>query len=141
MVEAQTTWFGDGLCTSGDHERELLLSFYHCWCPGGVTFSCLVIIKSITHTHLSWSPLLSHFVKFREVKSLEIVSHFFFLNYLNLFHTNSLISSLMLRTGLLVFWPKYQHRFLVITFLLNFGHTNCFISEFDFCLRIGIRPR
>jgi len=35
MVEAQTPWVGDGLCTSGDHERELLASFYHCWCPGG----------------------------------------------------------------------------------------------------------
>ncbi len=35
MVEAQTPWVGDGLCTSGDHERELLAPFYHCWCPGG----------------------------------------------------------------------------------------------------------
>jgi hypothetical protein len=32
MVETQTTWVGDGLCTSGDHERELLASLYHCWC-------------------------------------------------------------------------------------------------------------
>ena len=35
MVEAQTPWFGDGLCTSGDHEKGLLEPFYHCWCPGG----------------------------------------------------------------------------------------------------------
>ncbi len=47
-------------------------------------------------------------------------------------HTNCLISSSMLRAGLLAFWPKCQHRFLVITFLVNFCHTNCFISEFHF---------
>jgi hypothetical protein len=35
MVEAQTSWFGDGLCTSGDHERGLLAPFYHCSCPRG----------------------------------------------------------------------------------------------------------
>jgi hypothetical protein len=41
MVEAQTPWLGDGLCTSGDHERELLAPFYHCLMPpgGGVFLS------------------------------------------------------------------------------------------------------
>jgi len=44
----------------------------------------------------------------------------------------------MLRTGLLAVWAKCQHRFLVITFLFNFCHTDCFISEFHFWLRNGI---
>jgi hypothetical protein len=82
--------------------------------------------------HLSWSPLLNHFVKLRVVKIPRSCTSFFLLNYLNVVHTNCLISSSKLRTGLLEFWPKCQHRFLVITFLVNFCHTNCFISEFHF---------
>jgi hypothetical protein len=31
----ETTWFGDGLCTSGDHERELLPPTCHCLAPRG----------------------------------------------------------------------------------------------------------
>jgi hypothetical protein len=50
MVEAQTPSLGDGMCKSGDHEREPLAPFYHCLMPGGVAFSYLVIMKSLTHT-------------------------------------------------------------------------------------------
>jgi hypothetical protein len=35
--------------TSGDHERGFLSTFYHCLIPRGVSFSCIVIIKSMTH--------------------------------------------------------------------------------------------
>ncbi len=66
---------------------------------------------------------------FCQISSTKNPLKYFLLNYLNLFHTNCLVSSLMLRTGLLEFWPKCQHRFLEITFWLNFCHTNCFISE------------
>jgi hypothetical protein len=30
MVEAQTSWFGDGLVYVRDHERGLLAPFHHC---------------------------------------------------------------------------------------------------------------
>jgi hypothetical protein len=35
MVEAQTPWLGDGLCTSGDHERGLVAPLCHCFAPRG----------------------------------------------------------------------------------------------------------
>jgi hypothetical protein len=78
----------------------------------------------LSFSHLSWSSVLI-------IWSL-------LLNYLNLFHTNCLILSLMLRTGLSPFWPKCQHRFLEITFLFDFCHTKFFISEFHFWLRTNV---
>jgi hypothetical protein len=67
MVEAQTPCLGDGLCTSGDHERaaSAILSLFDV--PGGVVFSYLVIIKSMTHTRRSWT-LQGHSVKTRKFK-------------------------------------------------------------------------
>ena len=41
MVEAQTPWFGDGLCTSGDHERGLVAPLCHCLSPRGGVVLCL----------------------------------------------------------------------------------------------------
>jgi hypothetical protein len=51
-------------CTSGDHERELPVSFYHCWFPrGGGVF--LPSHNKIHDTH----------IKFHEV-DLDIISEF-----------------------------------------------------------------
>jgi hypothetical protein len=46
MVEAQTPWLGDWLCTSGDHERGLLAPLCHCLTPrgGGVFLSSRIKI-------------------------------------------------------------------------------------------------
>ena len=49
MVEVQTPWLGDGLCTSGDHERGMLTSLCHCLTPGGENS-----IISVDHTSLAW---------------------------------------------------------------------------------------
>ncbi len=52
MVETQTPWVGDGLYVRRPWERDTnaILSLFDT--PGGVTFSYLVIIKSMTHTHV-----------------------------------------------------------------------------------------
>jgi hypothetical protein len=52
MVEAQTPWVGDGLYVRRPSERagSVILSLFDA--PGGVLFSYLVILKSITHTDI-----------------------------------------------------------------------------------------
>ncbi len=40
--------------------------------------------------------------------------------------------------GLSTLWSKSGQRFLEISFLLYFCHTNCFVSEFEIWLKIGI---
>ncbi len=42
--------------------------------------------------------------------------------------------------GLSTLWPKCGQKFLAITFLLNFCHTNCFVSEFEIWLSRFNRP-
>jgi hypothetical protein len=49
MVEAQTPWIGDGMCTSGDHERGVVLSLCLCLTPGGENS-----IISVDHTSFPW---------------------------------------------------------------------------------------
>ena len=50
--------------------------------------------------------------------------------FLNLLHTNCLISSFNVTYLLQSFWPFWLQRILLVTFLLNFCPTNCLISSF-----------
>ena len=53
MVEAQTPWVGDGMYVRRPCERAArdIVSLFDP--PGGVAFSYLVIIKSMTHTQVT----------------------------------------------------------------------------------------
>ena len=48
LVEEQTVGLEVDLRT-GDYERELETSFYHCWCPGGGDVFLSKSVKSMTH--------------------------------------------------------------------------------------------
>jgi hypothetical protein len=60
MVDAQTPWFGDGLCTSGDHERGLLVSLCHCLTGGVFLPSHNKIHDTTLQGTLKGLPILQH---------------------------------------------------------------------------------